>query len=258
MEEGFVDKTKITLREINTSVAKDLIVKNHYSHAWTMCSCAIGIFHEVKNEDSFFEDDNEQLIGALIYGNPVGRSAAASICKGVKINEVYELTRLWIADGFGKNIESYCIAQSFHYLKKHRPKIKLLISYSDPDQQHLGGIYQATNWAYQGCGLNLMPNYSISLQENPYKWIHSRTVSERWGSHNVEHLRKTVGRPFWRRQEPSKHRYIYFLTGKGETKKLKKQLKHPLMPYPKNADDFNFPVEFYQPLLDTSKDTFFQ
>lgn len=258
MEEGYVDKSKISLREINTSVAKDLIIKNHYSHAWTMCSCAIGIFYNEIDETSFFENDNQKLIGALIYGHPVGRSAAASICSGVKINEVYELTRLWIKDGHGKNIESYCISQSFRYLKAYRPKIKLLISYSDPGQNHLGGIYQATNWIYQGAGLNIMDNYSISLFKDPYKWIHSRTVSERWGSHNVEFLRKTIGKPFWRRKEPPKHRYIYFLTDKKETKKLKKQLKHPIFPYPKNTDDFNFPIEYYEPILDSSANTFFE
>lgn len=249
----FVDTSKITLRQINPKIAKDLIVKNHYSHAWSMCSVAIGIFIKTEKDDAFFDGVEDELVGCLIYGNPVGRSAAASMCEDVAINEVYELTRLWIHDRLGKNAESFCISQSFHWLKQNRPKIKMLISYSDPDQNHLGGIYQATNWLYQGCGLNLMPNFGISLSNDPYLWIHSRTVSERWGSHNVKHLEKTIGRTFWRKQEPSKHRYIYFLTGKGTTKKLKKQLKHPSQPYPKNVGDYSFPITQHESSASDSK-----
>ena len=39
-----------------------------------------------------------------------------------------------------------------------------------------------------------MPNYSVSLSDSPYDWIHSRTVFSKWGSHNVEHLKKEIGK----------------------------------------------------------------
>jgi hypothetical protein len=253
---AFVDTSKIFLREINPKVAKDMIVTNHYSHAWTMCSVAIGIFIEIDGDSDFF-NDTEKLVGCLIYGNPVGRSAAASICESVEINEVYELTRLWISDELGKNAESYCISQSFRWLKENHPHVKMLISYSDPDQKHLGGIYQATNWIYQGQGegIQLMPNYSVSLRNDPYKWIHSRTVFSKFGSHNVEKLKLSIGQTFWRRQEPSKHRYIYFLTGKAITRKLKKKLKHPPLPYPKSSKDYN---ETIQEIKGEFKSDFFE
>ena len=65
---------------------------------------------------------------------------------------------------------------------------------------HLGTIYQATNWLYQDCrDIQLMPNYSVSLGE-PHKWIHSRTVFSRYGSHNVEHLKNEIGHTFYRKR----------------------------------------------------------
>ena len=73
----------------------------------------------------------------------------------------------------------------------------MVISYADPAQRHAGGIYQATNWIYQGEGLNLMPNYSVSLTKEPYKWIHSRTVFSKFGSHNIEKLKKAIGTGLW-------------------------------------------------------------
>jgi len=235
---SFVDTSKFYLREISHVVAKDIIVKNHYSHKWSLCSVALGVFQKIEPDpNSFFSDDTEKLIGCLIYGNPVGRSAAASISKELKINEVYELVRLWIADiPNGKNMESYCIGQSFHWLRKNRPHIKALLSYADNEAGHTGIIYQSTNWLYQGNSqLALMPNYSLSLTgpEEGYSWTHSRTVSERYGSHNRDVLKKAIGKKFWLKKESSKHRYIYILVNGKEKKFLIKNLKHPTYPYPK-------------------------
>lgn len=237
-DESFVDTSKFFIREISSTVAKSMIVENHYSHSWTMCSVALGVFnrHPAK-ADSFFEGDDETLVGCIVFGNPVGRSAAASISDQIQINEVYELTRLWVADIPNcKNIESYVLGQSFEWLRKNRPHIKALLSYSDNEAGHCGVVYQSTNWIYQGNSqLALMPNYSVSLNNDPYDWIHSRTVMSRWGSHNVDHLKKVLGQTFWRKKESNKHRYIYILAKGSERKRILKNLKHKSYPYPKTT-----------------------
>jgi hypothetical protein len=195
-EEGFVDTSKVFLREIPKSVAKDIIVKNHY--AWSKCSAAIGIFYRTASEqDSFFEGEQEKLIGCLVYGAPVGRRAATSISELLKPTEILELVRLWIADGYGKNIESFCISQSFKWLNEHRPEIKCLISYADGEQGHAGRIYQATGWIYQGNRFSIMDSWSLSLKGPPdYDWILSRTVSSIYGTHNHDVLKKIIGHTF--------------------------------------------------------------
>ena len=48
-----VNPSKITIREISKKIAKDMIVKNHYSHKWTSCRYALGIFYEM---DGSLED----------------------------------------------------------------------------------------------------------------------------------------------------------------------------------------------------------
>jgi hypothetical protein len=236
--ENCIDTTKILLREISPNRAKDLIVKNHYSHKWTMCSVALGVFLKIEPDpNSFFKDDDEKLIGCIVYGNPVGRSAAASISDELKIDEVYELTRLWIADiPSAKNVESYCIGQSFEWLRRNRPKIKALLSYADNEAGHTGVIYQSTNWLYQGNStLALMPNFSLSLTgpKEGFQWMHSRSVTAKWESCNIEHLKKVIGHTFYLKKESSKHRYIYILLRGKERKRLIKSLKHPTYPYPK-------------------------
>jgi hypothetical protein len=248
VETQYCDTTKIYVAEISKDVAKEMIVKYHYSHAWTMCRYALGIFYKGGSGDFF---DSDKLIGCMIYGFPVGRRAWSSISDRIDKDSVLELTRLYIDDGYGKNIESYALGQSFKWLRENDSNIKMLISYADPAQAHLGIIYQATNWLYQRAGdFQLMPNYSISIQTEPFDWIHSRTVGNRWGSGNVEFLRTQLGKEgykeFWRKKEASKHRYLQILVkDKRERKKLIESIKHPLSPYPKITDNYEKEIEHY-------------
>ena len=154
----------------------------------------------------------------------------------IENKNVLELKRLFIHDGYGKNIESYVISQSFKWLKEHSPDIKVLISYADPEQAHDGCIYQATNWIYQGCGsFQLMPTYSLRLNEED-DWMHSRNVYSKYGSNNIDKMKKAIGHDFWLKRETTKHRYIYFLGNKKQNRKFRKVLKHPSMNYPKNTE----------------------
>ena len=246
----YCDVSRVTIREISPSIAKEIIVKKHYTHAWTACRYSLGIFY--RTDESNALGDSDKLIGCLVYGFPVGARAALSISELLTKDNVLELTRLYCDDGYGSNIESYAIGQSFKWFRENDKAIKVLISYADNGQEHLGGIYQATNWIYQGMNteIALMPNYGISLTKDPYDWIHSRTVYSMWGSGNLEHLRREIGKQgykeFWRREEPPKHRYIQVIVGdKKEKKAILKSLKHEVRDYPKNAKEFNKDIEHH-------------
>lgn len=245
MTETFVDTERVILRQINKKVAKEFIVRHHYSHRFSSCRYALGIYYLEEEDHPFFSGENESLIGVMIYGHPVLNRAIQSLTDddSLETHEVLELTRLVILDGYGKNIESHAIAQSFKWLKENDPSVKILISYADPEYDHNGTIYQATNWLYQGMGYaKLMPNHSI--KEHPDgPWIHSRTAAVKWGNRGLENLYDKIGHIFWRKEEPAKHRYIYFLCSKGEKKRLLKKLKTPIFPYPDKDFEWNPPIE---------------
>ena len=243
----YCDTSRVSVREISSAVAKEIIVKKHYTHAWTACRYALGIFY--RTDESNAVGDSHKLIGCLVYGFPVGARAANSVSDSITKDNILELTRLYCDDGYGSNIESYALGQSFKWFRENDKMIKILISYADNGQEHLGGIYQATNWIYQGMNTDiaLMPNYGISLSNDPYKWIHSRTVFSMWGSGNLEALRIAIGKDgykeFWRREEPPKHRYVQILAqDKKEKKDLMKRLKHEIRPYPKDTASYNTEV----------------
>jgi hypothetical protein len=231
METTFVETSRITVREISKPVARDFIERHHYTGKFSSTRYALGIFYIEEAEHMFFGGENEVLIGCLTYGHPVSNRTVASITDGLELDEVLELTRLVALDGYGKNLESFVIAQSFDWLKKNAPEVKVLVSYADPEQSHTGGIYRATNWLYQGCGYSkLMPDYSIRISEDEL-WTHSRTVGSRWGNKSVANLAKSIGQTFYRKEETAKHRYIYFLCSKKEKKRIMKNLKIPVFPY---------------------------
>jgi len=77
---NYCDTSKVYVAPIAKSIAKDIIVKKHYTHAWTACRYAIGIYYKSEDANTF---DGDTLIGCLIYGFPVGAKASTSICEGL-------------------------------------------------------------------------------------------------------------------------------------------------------------------------------
>jgi len=215
-----------TIDLIDKKTAKNIIIKNHYSHKWTSCRYAIGLFDtEIKSNDLF---DKGKLIGVAIYGFPIGRQTIKSITPNLGNNEVLELTRLWLEDYAPKNSESYFLGKTFDWLRKNTD-IKVLISYSDPMQDHLGIIYQATNWLYQGNNTMLIKGYLHKINS---KIMHARSVVALYGTINKEYL-KNIDENYERIEMKKKHRYLYILH-KKERKKIISELKHKILPYPKN------------------------
>lgn len=235
MEEGYVNVSKLSVRLINKSVAESFVKNHHYTHKLSSARYTLGLFCKEDNEHSFFSGDNEKLIGCLVYGHPVSRATVTSIFKTIplELDGLLELTRLVVLDGYGKNIESWFISQSFKWLRANDKGVKVLVSYADPEQGHTGLIYRATNWYYQGCGAGkLMADFSIRLLEDS-EWLHSRTVGNIYGSRSIDHLASRIGHSFWQKQELQKHRYIYFLGSPRENKQYLRDLKIPIIPFEK-------------------------
>ena len=168
-----------------------MVIEHHYSHLWTKCSVALGLYYDTGKEHKFFSGNTEELIGVCVYGDPIGRHSATSISELLTRKQVLELTRLYVHDGYGSNIESWFISQTFKWLKKNFSSTQALISYADPKEGHAGTIYQATNWIYQGNSIRPNDLYSFRLKENG-PWIHGRTLANTYKTNDVEKLRRKI------------------------------------------------------------------
>lgn len=224
----------IYLSRISNEVARPLIVRNHYSHKWTICELALGVYSSGHQED-FFETDS--LLGVVVFGPTAGANVAKSLSPLLNHENLWELKRLWLDDQLGKNAESRVISLAIHYIKLSHKEIHCLVSYADPDAGHLGTIYQATNWLYQDIERpKNSSGYVFSFDEGK-TWVHPRTMFNRYGTFNVEKLIEVMPRPFWTKELAVKHRYVYPLGDRVWKKKLIASFNYPSKPYLKENRD---------------------
>lgn len=148
------------------------------------------------------------FVGVILYG----RGANKSLMSQFKLNpnDGCELVRVALK----KHLTpvSRLLSISRKLLKKQSPSLKLLVSYSDTNQGHHGGIYQADNWIYLG----LNKGSSYQLQDKDGKWKHPRSINAKYGSEKGFKKRKLL----------PKHLYVKPLTN----------IKFKSIPYPKRHE----------------------
>jgi len=78
------------------------------------------------------------------------KSTPNSILQGSTSADMFELNRMVLDDDQPRNSESQAISLCNKWLRKNKPEIKYLLSFSDGKEGNVGYIYQATNWVYLG------------------------------------------------------------------------------------------------------------
>ena len=203
-----------SVRAINKSDTHDLLLNVHYARRIPPISFAYGLFSD------------EVLKGVVTYGMP----ASPALCKGVCGEEwrrnVLELNRLCLVDN-QPNEASRLVGASLKLL----PQPKIVVSYADTAQKHTGFIYQATNFIYTGITVK-RTEWAIRGLEHMHTKAISNTVAN-LGKPPLEALKEKYGDRFYYRDRSQKHRYVFLIGNKSERKVLKKALRYPVLPYPK-------------------------
>jgi hypothetical protein len=153
--------------------------------------------------------ENDVFCGVICFG----RGATNDIGKpyGLNSGECIELIRVALN---GKQLlTSKALSIAMKLVKKYAPLTRMLISFADPEQNHTGTIYQATNWYYVGRTIPAK-EYLLNGQK-----IHGRTYRSKG---KPKEAIETYG--------SSKIRYIYPLD-----KSLIPLCKSLSKPYPKQA-----------------------
>jgi len=204
-------KERYAIKKISSSIANDMVIRNHYLHRKAQVSYAFGLYEIDGNKDGLFTSD--KLVGCITYGLPASPNVCRGVCGQKYFNEVIELTRLWIDDCVGKNGESYLIGNTIKMIDK-----PIIISYSEPEHGHLGIVYQATNFLYTG--LTAKRTNRIAVDGSTKK-------------HNRHECMKKDATVLVDR--PRKHRYVYFNCDKRKNKELVKALMYQIEKYPKGC-----------------------
>lgn len=128
---------------INSSKAFVFTSYYHYS--------GVG-FKKAKLNQGIFRKSDDKLVGVLQWGVSAqeGIKLDRYVKEPIDKSQYLELNRFCMADSEGRNSESQAISLGIKWIKKHRPDIKLLVSYAGRKEGNYGYIYQATNWEYLG------------------------------------------------------------------------------------------------------------
>lgn len=90
--------------------------------------------------------ENNEFCGVICYGRGATNDIGSPY--GLKSVEAIELIR--VALNGKQNFTSQAVGISLKILRNYAPNTKLVVSFADPEQGHVGTIYQATNWLYMG------------------------------------------------------------------------------------------------------------
>ena len=207
-------KTLYRIEEIPKNVGQEIIVREHYLHRKASCSYCYGLI----------DNQTDEIMGVIMYGVPASRALQVGVCGKDNASLVGELTRLWVNDTVPKNGESFLIGNT---LKKQG--FKIVVSYAECRANHVGFVYQATNWIYTGLSAK-RNDYLVDGVENGK---HGRHLLDSYGG--IKKAREVLGDRLVTVPRPRKHRYVYFNCTRKEKKQLKSQLKYKTEAYPKSA-----------------------
>tara|TARA_R110000803_G_scaffold209862_1_gene280247 strand:+ start:780 stop:1439 length:660 start_codon:yes stop_codon:yes gene_type:complete len=157
--------------------------------------------------------ESGKFIGVVLFGRGANKGLGAPF--GLDQIEVCELVRIALTTHVAAVSRIMSIAIKF--IQKMSEGLRLIVSFADTEQGHHGGIYQATNWLYNG--------QTQAADEYMYKgkrW-HGRAFRKSHGSHL-----KYIGKGLEIVRGSRKHRYLMPLD-----KEMKAQIAPLAKPYPK-------------------------
>ncbi len=158
--------------------------------------------------------ENGKYIGCLIFGS--GASAVAHKSYNLEYNQICELVRIALKSH--STPVSRIISISLKFLKNSCSDLILITSFADPNQNHHGGIYQATNWVYTGISQDTIEY----LYKGRYRHV---TAIYKSLKNNKDKIRELPSR-----KQKGKYRYLMPLT-----KEMRKQILSLSKPYPKRV-----------------------
>jgi len=180
--------------QINSKETYPWILDKHYARRIPNIVYAFGLY----------KYDN--LLGIITFGIPPSPSLCVGICGKENKDKVIELNRLCLQNNY-KNEASILVSRSLKLL----PKPKIVVSYADTSQGHIGYIYQATNFIFTG----------------------TTKVRTDMAGKDGKHSRHNFGNNQNRIYRSAKHRYIYIVGNKKDKKNLKNRLNYKIQDYPK-------------------------
>jgi hypothetical protein len=190
------------------------IIGIHYAKRFPSISFAYGLFNHDK-----------ELIGVATFGTPASAPLRRGLCGDYYSANVLELNRVCLKHN-RKNEASFLVSRALKLLEGNR----IIVSFSDIKQGHLGIIYQACNFLY--CGLSAKrTDWKVRGKEH----LHGQTIADefRGVANRAQAMRDKYGDDFYLEPRSRKHRYVMIKGSRGFVAQATRALKYQILPYPK-------------------------
>lgn len=109
-----------------------LVVEHHYMHRRPPVSFAFGLLV------------GDEIKGVITFGIPASNHMLVGACPS-EPRSVIELNRMWCCDSLPRNTESWFVSRALALLPP-----RIVLSYADTKEGHMGYVYRACNFLYAG------------------------------------------------------------------------------------------------------------
>jgi len=208
-------KEKYHVEVIPSELTYPFILQSHYAHRIPPITYAFGLYLD------------KTLKGVCTFGRPVAHRLIDKTFQGHYIHQFIELNRLVVTEGLEKNVLSYFVSRALKML----PSPMAIVSYADMSMEHVGTIYQSTNWRYSGLSAERKDPFIKGMENKHYTSIYDslgRGIKDR-----SKLMKKIYGDRFYYKERSRKHRYFFFIGSKKERKEMAELCIYPPLPYPK-------------------------
>ena len=198
----------IELRKATPKAIRYACLNFHYAKAVPSVSYGYNVYQD------------GEWCGVILFG--LGATPNIASPFGMIQGEVLELVRG--ALNGKQHTTSECVMAAVRRLHQDAPQIKMLVSFADIDQDHVGTIYQATNWIYLG---RTESGKRAAFMIHGKK-THPRTIGSMGGVQSLKWVREHLDANATEFVTKGKEKYIFVFD-----KRLRKQWLKKALPYPK-------------------------
>lgn len=200
-------RPRLTIQRCSTVEARTAVERWHYSRRMPAAT---------PHRYAVWEDG--RCVGVVLFGCGANRHLGRPF--GLDQGEVLELVRVALSRQRAiatTRIVAACLKQ----LRLDCPAVRLVVSYADTAEGHVGVVYQAASFAYLGPSV-------ASVVVVGGRAFHRRSLHERYGTSRLDWLRANVDRSASAVTTPPKHKYAYALD-----KQMRRRLRRMAQPYPR-------------------------
>ena len=174
-----LDTSRYTVDGLEPYRARAFIAAHHYLPSYPAAKLAVGMFGPGKG-------GRTDLVGVAVFGVPP-TGAVITRHAGVNAPDGCCLSRLILLDEVPGNAESWMVSRAFRSLRREKPDMEAVISYSDPRAGHIGSVYAALSGHYRGQG-TARTGYLIGTRAVSGRALSKIRLGERGASGAVDQL----------------------------------------------------------------------